>query len=317
MSELPLVEGWTGPIEQTLESNGTPVNLTGLTVTLILQKADGSLIDTTGDVTVPDPVNGLARYTPDSTDLLAADTPHVARWKVVDGGGAVIFFPNEQGEVWTVLPVAAVTLQDNALLTVAELKAALGIKSTDQDVALVAFIGACSDCLETHTGRRLKSRTYTDEYRYVEADQVLGATWLDVEWPITAIAALEVNGVAQTVWLPGDAGSPEDKDVYVLEARDPKHGRDRLYRRSGWTPGSLVKRTYTAGYGVAGPPAFPIPGDLKEAMRTLAVDWYYHRTRQSEPVVSRATSGETVTYVNEAFPRRFRPLMTAYKRWRA
>jgi hypothetical protein len=315
MAELTLVEGWTGPIDEILQKAGVAENLTGMTVALLLQKASGAAVDTAGDVTIMDAPAGKVRYSPDPTDLLAAETPHVARWQVTDGAGKVVFFPSEAGEVWTILPTSAPALQDNALLTLAELKAALNVKNNDQEVALAQLIGEISDATESFFGRRLKTRAYTGEYLYVKADRVLGCEWLDVEWPITALTLLEVDGTAQTIWMPGDAGSPEDKDVFVLEARDPKHGRDRIFRRGGWPIGALVKRTYTGGYGVVGPPAFPIPGDLKECVRSLAVDWYYTRTRQAEPVVSRSTAGETITYVNEALPRRFRALANAYRRW--
>jgi uncharacterized phiE125 gp8 family phage protein len=202
-------------------------------------------------------------------------------------------------------------LQDNALLTLAELKAFLQITSSDQDAALEGFINGCSDAVETLTGRRLASRTYTDEHLHVRPEWVLGIEWLDVEWPITAMQTLDVGGTPQTVWMPGDAGSPEDRDVYVLEARDPKHGRDRLFRPAGWPLGVFVTRSYTAGYAAAA-----IPGDLKQAVLTLAGDWYYRRTRQADPVISRSAGAETITYVNEALPRTFPTLMNAYRRWR-
>jgi uncharacterized phiE125 gp8 family phage protein len=313
VSELKLVEGHTGVIDETLKSNGEAVNLTGMTVELVLQTALGALVDTAGDVTVPTPAEGVVRYTPDAADLLATQTPHVARWKVTDGNGRVVFFPSDAGEVWEVQPAAAVALQDNALLTIGELKAALTIKGTEQDVAIAQFINVCSDAMETYTGRRLKSRAYADEYLYVQRDRVLGIEWLDVEYPITMLTNLDVNGVAQSLWQPGSPGSPEDRDVFLLEGRDPKHGRDRLHRRGGWLEGALVRRTYTAGYGSDG---FPIPGDLKEAVLSLAVEWYYLRTRQAEPVIARSSGGETVTYVNDSLPRRFTALLASYRRWR-
>jgi uncharacterized phiE125 gp8 family phage protein len=317
MAELKLVEGWTGPIQETLTKNAVAQDLTGMTVALLLHRADGSLVSTTGNVTVPTPAAGLVQYSPDPTDLLASETPHVARWKVTDGAGKVSFFPSEEGEVWFVLPTAAFTLQDNALLTFAELRHALAIKGNDQDLFLAQFINTCSDALETQTGRRLKSRTYTDLYRRVWPDKVLAGAWLDLEWPITTLAAVEIDGTVQTLWMPGDAGSPEDKDVYVLDDHDPKHGRDRLHKTSGWCGGELVKLTYTAGYGVVGPPAFPIPGDLKQAIVVLARDWYYLRDRQAQNVQSRAMQGEAVTYINDALPRQFRALINSYRRWSA
>jgi uncharacterized phiE125 gp8 family phage protein len=315
VSDLILVEGHTGVIDETLKTNGTAVDLTGMTVALLLQTANGTPVPTLGNVTVPSPSAGLVRYSPAATDLVAIDTPHVARWKVIDAGGHIVFFPSDAGEVWEVQPAAAVVLPDNALVTIAELKGGLQIKGTEQDLALATFITACSDAVETLTGRRLTSRVYTDEYVYVRADRVLGIEWLDVEWPITALTAVILSGTAQTLWQPGIPGSPEDAEVFLLEARDPKHGRDRLYRPGGWPVGALIQRTYTAGYGGAGPPTLPIPADLKQAVLALAVDWYYARTRQAEPVISRTAGAETITYVNEALPRRFPTLLNAYRRW--
>ena len=87
-------------------------------------------------MTVPTPAEGVVRYTPDAADLLATDTPHVARWKVTDGNGHVVFFPSEAGEVWEVQPSGPIALPDNALVTLQEVKAALLIKGNEQDLAL-------------------------------------------------------------------------------------------------------------------------------------------------------------------------------------
>ena len=149
----------------------------------------------------------------------------------------------------------------------------------------------------------------------VAEGSVRGMDWLDVEWPITALTALSLGGTAQTVWMPGDGGSPWDADCFVPGARDPKHGQDRISRPGGWPLGALVQRTYTAGYSDAPPATFPIPGDLKQAVQKLLGEWYYSRTRQSEPVISRTAGAETITYVNEALPRTFPTLMNAYRRW--
>jgi uncharacterized phiE125 gp8 family phage protein len=210
---------------------------------------------------------------------------------------------------------AVPALQDNALLTLEHVKAHLQITSAEQDAAVITYINGCSDAMETLTGRRLVSRTYTDEYLYVRAHRVLGIEWLDVESPITALISLSIEGTAQTLWMPGAPGTPQDADVFVLAGRDPKHGRDRIIRPAGWWDGMFVRRTYTAGYGGTGPDAVPIPGDLEQAVLTLATDWYYLQTRQAEPVISRSAGAETVTYVNEALPRRFPLLINAYRRW--
>ena len=308
MAELKLVEGWTGPIDDVLKSNGTPLDLTGLTVQLLLQKASGVAVDTTGDVVIVTPSAGVVRYTPDPTDLLAAETPHTVRWKVTDLTGAVTYFPNAAGEVWTVQPISPVTLQDNAILTMAEFKRHLKIQNTDQDLAIAGYINACSDALETLTGRRLASRAYNDEYVQIDSRQVAGIAWYGWQTPILMLTSLELAGTLQSLWQPGSPGYPDERDVYVLDSADPKHGRDCVYRPAGWPWGALVKRTYTAGYGT-------IPGDLKEAALVLGEDWYYKRDRQSDPVVSRSSTGETVTFINDAIPRRYQALIAAYRRW--
>ena len=128
MAELKLVEGHTGVIDEILKANGAAVNLTGMTVELVLQTADGAFVDTATDVTVETPAEGVVRYTPDAADLLATDTPHVARWKVTDGNGHVVFFPSEAGEVWEVQPSGPIALPDNALVTLQQVKAGLSIK---------------------------------------------------------------------------------------------------------------------------------------------------------------------------------------------
>lgn len=315
MAERKLVEGWTGPIDETIRTAaGTPLDLTGMAVELLLQKADGLTVDTTGDITVVTPAAGLVRYSPDAGDLVAIDTPHVARWKITSAG-QVTFFPAEEGEVWVILPAAALALQDNALLSFAELRHALAIKGTDQDLSLSHFINACADALESWTGRRLRSRTYTGLVQRVrdqdvQTDEVAEA-WLDVEWPITAIASITVDGTAQTIWMPGDPGNPDTKDVYVLPGRDPKRAQSRLYKAGGWRIGAWVQWTYTGGYGAAG---FPIPGDLKQPTVVLARDWYYLRDRQVQNIQSRSLQGEATTYINEALPRQFQALIVAYQR---
>jgi hypothetical protein len=94
-----VVDGWTGPLDYTLLADGTALNLTGMTVTLILTKPDGTVVDTTGDVTVTDAAAGWVRYTPDATDLAASESPLRMRWKVVDGAGAVVYHPSARPAV--------------------------------------------------------------------------------------------------------------------------------------------------------------------------------------------------------------------------
>lgn len=94
-----LVEGWTGPLEFQLLADGAAQNLTGMTVTMLLYKSDGTVIDTTGDITVTDAATGEVTYNPDAADLAATDSPLTFRFKVVDSSSKVVYFPNEDRNV--------------------------------------------------------------------------------------------------------------------------------------------------------------------------------------------------------------------------
>jgi hypothetical protein len=94
---LRIVEGWTaelGPF--TLMADGVPINLTGLTVELELRPAGSTAyVDTAGNVRVDDDTTtGRVYYKPDAADFVAANSPYAMHWKVTDGDGNVVFFPN-------------------------------------------------------------------------------------------------------------------------------------------------------------------------------------------------------------------------------
>jgi hypothetical protein len=100
---LDLTEGWTGPLPFTLKADGTAVNLTGMTVTMVLKDNAGNDVTTTGDVVITTAASGLVTYTPDATDLLASGSPYTVRFQVVDGSSQTVFFPNGQPDeikVW-------------------------------------------------------------------------------------------------------------------------------------------------------------------------------------------------------------------------
>ena len=102
---LNIAEGTTANLDFTLTADGAAVNLTGATVTLVLKDKDGTEITTTSDVSVVTASEGKVRYAPDSTDLAAAVTPHRARFKVVDSGGLIAYYPSGKADIWTILPV--------------------------------------------------------------------------------------------------------------------------------------------------------------------------------------------------------------------
>lgn len=105
---LSVTTGWTqrlGPF--TLRVDGIPLSLTGLTVTLVLRRADGTLVSPLGTVT-PDPDQvtnpGQISYDPTEDDFVWVEggaTVQYARlhWQVVDGNDKVVSFPNGSADL--------------------------------------------------------------------------------------------------------------------------------------------------------------------------------------------------------------------------
>lgn len=100
-----VTEGWTqelGPF--TLLVDGVPLDLTGMTVALILRNVQGRLSTVTGDTRIDAaPTTGKVYYKPDAVDLLAKKGPYTLHWKVTDGAGDVVFFPNGAADTIAVI----------------------------------------------------------------------------------------------------------------------------------------------------------------------------------------------------------------------
>lgn len=95
---MDIVEGWTGALPFTLNADGEPVDLTGLTVSIVLKDNVGTLLkNTTQGVTVTDSTAGAVSYAPSSSSgdlFVASKTPYKIRFRVTDSTGKVVFFPN-------------------------------------------------------------------------------------------------------------------------------------------------------------------------------------------------------------------------------
>jgi len=96
---LEITEGWTaelGPF--VLAVDGVVQPLGGMTVELFARPEEGSAyIETSGDVRIDaDPSTGKVYFKPDATDFRGAQggKSYALHWKVTDGLGDVVFFPN-------------------------------------------------------------------------------------------------------------------------------------------------------------------------------------------------------------------------------
>lgn len=103
-----LVEGWTGALPFTLRADGVAVDLTGLTVKIVLKTADGTIVkDTTAGVTVTSSTAGWVEYAPSSSSgdlFLVAQTPYRVRFQVTDALAKSVYFPNDEEDLIEVNP---------------------------------------------------------------------------------------------------------------------------------------------------------------------------------------------------------------------
>ena len=100
---IEIVEGWTGPVDVRLDADGSPVDLAGMTVALVLHDAYGSTVLTTGAIFLSSSTGWKVTYSPLTTgDLVAARGPYGAHFKVTDTGGKIVFFPSAKADPWFV-----------------------------------------------------------------------------------------------------------------------------------------------------------------------------------------------------------------------
>jgi hypothetical protein len=106
---MSVVEGWTGALPFTLLADGSPVDLTGMTVHIVLKGADGTVVkDTTAGITVTGSTVGQVEYAPSSSSgdlFLVTQTPYRIRFRVTDAVTKKVYFPNDEDELIEVNPV--------------------------------------------------------------------------------------------------------------------------------------------------------------------------------------------------------------------
>lgn len=100
---LEITEGWQGTLGPfTLRVDGEPIDLTGLTVTLVMRRQSGAVVTPGGSITVLNQITnkGQVTYAPAAgdfvweTNLFTNAQTYKLHWKVVDGSGKPIFFPS-------------------------------------------------------------------------------------------------------------------------------------------------------------------------------------------------------------------------------
>ncbi len=110
---LSLVEGWSGALPFTLKADGAPIDLTGLTVRIVLKNASGTtILNTSSGITITQTSStgtyGQLSYSPatSSGDLfLAAQTPYRVRFSLTDALNKIVYHPNDEEELIEVNPI--------------------------------------------------------------------------------------------------------------------------------------------------------------------------------------------------------------------
>ena len=99
-----LTAGVTTPQQFQLLEDGVPIDLSGQTVTLLLQDRLGTVVATTAMVTIISTSAGIVAFTPATAGFFTvANGPYLARFQLVNSTGGVSYVPNGLRDRWTVV----------------------------------------------------------------------------------------------------------------------------------------------------------------------------------------------------------------------
>lgn len=99
-----IVAGTTANVIFQLLEAGSPIDLTGATVTLLLSDKTGTTVTSPGTVSIVDETTGKVQLAPtDANVFVAANGPYLARWKVVDSGAKIFYVPSGPRDVWNIV----------------------------------------------------------------------------------------------------------------------------------------------------------------------------------------------------------------------
>lgn len=106
---MSIVEGWTGALPFTCLADGSPVDLTGLTLNIIVKNQAGTIVkQSSSGITVTASTAGQWEYSPSSSSgdlFLASQTPYRVRLKVTDAQSKSVYFPNDEESLIEVNPI--------------------------------------------------------------------------------------------------------------------------------------------------------------------------------------------------------------------
>lgn len=176
-----------------------------------------------------------------------------------------------------------------ALTTLPELKTYLAVQGSQSDAILNLLITQCSAQIETYLSRTIGSAQYTEYF-----DGTSAGTLMTSQYPITAIAVLEIND------------QPQNAAVNVMGAGYRFFEREVILNAGAqFTRGRKnIKLTYTAGYTV-------IPPDLNLLVNRMIGNMW--KSKDWLGFSSKSLAGETVSFKDEIDKPSNKAVLNEYK----
>lgn len=202
-------------------------------------------------------------------------------------------------------------LQSNSLVTLAEAKAFLTIKGTEQDPLLETVINAASDSWEKELNRPVKEAVYTNLRLIGPTGPKLYLRASPIN--LTPVPTVKVGEITQTIWKAEADGDPATFDVLVMSdvPEGPLGIRNHLYRQAGWKGSNgqpyNVLITYTGGFN-------PVPSDLKDGVLYVIQKLFRDRQKQLADVQTVTLPSGSITLFDMALPRWAMRVLDKY-RW--
>lgn len=154
-ADFSIVQGDTAPVftDTLTYDDGTPVNLTGATLSFVMRSlVAASPLTLTGTTTSPSPTTGAIQFAPSLADTAVAGN-YMAQWVVVFSGGTRMTFPTV-GYISVEIAENLVSAGGQQLVSLTDVKEYLNLQASDRsrDSKLVRYIRAARPVVENITG---------------------------------------------------------------------------------------------------------------------------------------------------------------------
>lgn len=104
MAKYTIVAGTTTALRFQLLEAGSPINLLGCTVSLLLSDRFGTTVASPGTVSITDSTNGKVQLAPTDTTIFdATKSPYTARWKITDASSKISYVPTGARDIWEIV----------------------------------------------------------------------------------------------------------------------------------------------------------------------------------------------------------------------